>query len=105
MRLGAAADINVSATPLTARTVREVAKWLSLFVCSFPTNGAVPARARLTRYALTTGPGFVAGHKQDGLPPGVKGKGDPPDAISCIKTKLLHVGIQLCQPDMAPNCF
>ena len=36
---------------------------------------------------------FVAGHKQDGLPPGIKGKGDSPHAVIGLKAKFLHVGV------------
>ena len=37
--------------------------------------------------------GFVAGHKQDGLPLGIKGKSDSPHAVIGLKAKLLHVGV------------
>src|SRR3546814_17399113 len=38
-------------------------------------------------------PGLIASYKQDGLPLRIKGKGNPPDAVSRIKAKLLHVGM------------
>src|SRR3546814_7425817 len=36
---------------------------------------------------------LVTGHQQDGLPLEIKGKGNPPHAVSRVEPKLLHVGV------------
>lgn len=36
---------------------------------------------------------FITGHKQDGLPSGIKGKSNLPHAVTGLKAKLFHVGV------------